>query len=67
VAGAPKPALARVLGYWWQWCAAPFARFGILQPLIEIAYTATCDQSTEPLQQFVSNGESLVAFENVLR
>ena len=41
------------------------AGFGIGQPFIEVAHTPPGDDATETLQQRVSKGERLVAFENV--
>jgi len=41
------------------------AGFGVHQPFIEVAHTASCDQATETLQQVVSKRESLVTFEHV--
>ena len=42
------------------------AGFGIRQPFIEVAHTPPGDDATETLQQRVSHGEWLVAFENVV-
>ena len=42
------------------------AGFSILQPFIEVAHTPPGDEATETLQQRGSQGESLLAFENVV-
>src|SRR4051794_23308727 len=35
--------------------------------LNQVAHTAPCDQPTEPLQEFVTGGESLVVVEDVVQ